>query len=122
MSDDATVCALCGREPPTFEHAALRCGAMAAERAAVEDVLYRWQPRVGPEIALWLMAQPPDRRGLAALCGIVSPVPGTADLPLPERWKLACELAAVGADLALSYVQRANATGAPCFYEPRHSE
>ena len=94
---------------------------MASERAAVEQVLYRWQPRVGPEIAQWLMMQPPDRRGLAALCGIVSPAPGTATLPMPERWKFACELAVVGANLAMAYVQRANATGAQFFYEPSHN-
>ena len=67
------------------------------------------------------MARPPDRRGLAALCGIVSPAPGTASMPLPERWQLACELAAVGADLASAYVLRANATGAPYLYESPHT-
>ena len=41
-NDEAVaMCALCGREPPTFAHAALRCGAMVAERVAVEEAVLK---------------------------------------------------------------------------------
>ena len=109
------VCALCEKEQPTFEHAALRCPVMAKEREVLLEIVRRWQPRCGPHLAEWLMQNPPDRRGLAALCGIVSPAPGVAALPPPDRVKLACELAAASADLSRAYMQRANVSGAPFF-------
>ena len=115
------VCVLCGRESPTFAHAALRCPAMVLERWYVSAAVHRWQPRVGPDIAQWMATEPPDRRGLAALCGIVQRPPGTAALPPPQRCRMACELAAASADLARAYVSLANASGARAFYEPKHT-
>ena len=87
----------------------------------LQGIVSKWQPRTGPDLAMWLTHNPPDKRGLAALCGIVSHMPGVTKLPIHDRFRLSTELAAAGADLALAYVEKANAAGPRTFYEPKHT-
>ena len=117
----AGACAVCGSgEAPTPHHVLRRCVGLRAEHARRDAVVRAAAGDAGlAGLEGWLAAEPPGLAQAAAQCGVVSAIPGIADVRRAQQHRLAVRLAAATADVALRYVDAAAVCGGAGPYEPR---